>query len=767
MKPNKPLNSDANTLDLIIRLCIDKIRSILTEFPDEHCKQLLNEVERRYNDPELKLAIIGEFNTGKSTFINALLKRDFLSTDNIPTTVIPTYIRWDGESKKPSIRINLMNDNKKYTISENQAFLEKKLGISLNKDDDLERITTNNDLIGVVSHVTVSFPKDERFKNFCLIDTPGANPGAEETKEHANITREILRKEADTTIILFPALVVGNRSALEFISENASHLLDGASFVITKTDMLNNEKELKKISDYLKGLVRQKYELEDQTIYTCSAMRALQAYSNNETTDNYLVQFEEMLTDMFENLAQKRKQIIFNKLSSLIKIILDDLRKEQSELTEKLKEDMKILEQYSLDNLSAEYQKLYSEFERNLDDTYAIKKNNINSVITSNRQSTYNYIESSIDLINSLGELREYAGEGIKKDIEIFYEPALKGTISSNLSEMKSVYTKFSDNLFECLKKYQLKISSKITKEGYSSNSDITPNVSMDVSMDSLLGGLGIGAAVLLFLNPVALVALLVGGFFLGDTILEIMKGRLKNKISDGLRQADSSIEQKWKSALGTAKSKYVSNGKNLMDDYKKKYKKIFDERIASDAQEKDRIEKELAKLQNILKDINVIEDAINKCSEISICNENEMFLIVKSLQDEHTEDEQVCESKNNQPQSDEQPMAKVLVVFNRMAMMMAVNDPSVHKNIYLDIDGKRTSLFYGVISGFNEKVEKSFFVTANSAHSFRVGYYTTSDQDVSLFNGAFKISESEQFVIDCINSSTRTLSCDIEHKTE
>lgn len=747
MKTNKP-NAN-NTSDLIIRLCIDKIRSILTEFPNEHCRQMLNEVEKRYNDPELKLAIIGEFNTGKSTFINAMLKRDFLSTDNVPTTVIPTYIRWDGKNNaKPSIRISLMNDSKEYTISENWAFLKKKLGISLHENNALERITTNNNLIGVVPHVTVSFPKDKRFKNFCLIDTPGANPGAEETKEHANITREILRKEADATVILFPALVAGNRSALEFISENASHLLDGAAFVITKTDMLDSEKEVSKISDYLKGLVRKKYDLEDQTIYTCSAKRALQAYSKNEATDNYLIRFEAMLTDIFKNLTRKRKQIIFNKLSSLIKIIIEDLRKEQRALTEKLEEDMKILERYSLDNLSAEYNHLFDDFKTRLNIAYSEKKYTVIRKVSQKRAFAYNSIENDIDIIDDLEELWEYANEGIKTELK-HYENSIKSGIKEDIDELRDIYEDFSKTLFAKLEEYQLKISPIpiIAKGKTSVNTDISTNV----SMVGLLVGLEIVSALPL-------------GWLFKNSLLKVTKIALKNKVMEGLLQFDDTIVNKWQNALVTAP--YISYSDQQMADYKEKYKKIFDERIASDSQEKERIKKELSKLQNISKDINIIEDAVNKCSEISLYNENEIRLIVKSLQNEHTEAEQAFNAKNQYVNSGNRPMSKVSVVFSRRDIMMKMTENSAI-TFFLDIDGNRISLVSGLINRFST-VEKSFSVTANSAHRFCVGTKgKLPDTEIKFLDGTFKISENEQFVIDLIDLRTYTSPYDSEHKTE
>lgn len=605
-------NAKADRLfDIIIKKCIEKLDSLLDEYPNEKHSQQFLDIKNRYNNPELKLAVIGEFNTGKSTFINALLKQNYLSTDNVPTTVIPTYIRWNGEQDSPPvIKIKLTNDNNEYLIKKDQALLEKKLGITLNRSDDLERITTNNDLIDIVSHVTVSFPADKRFTHFCLIDTPGTNPGAEETKKHANVTREVLRKEADATIILFPANITGNRSALEFISENASHLLGGAAFVITKADMIDSEKEMEKIAKYLKGLIKQRYALDNQTIYICSAKNAIRAYDSADYSNPFFLQFNQMTEDILESLGQKRKQIIFKKISSLLNAILNDLRNEQNTLSQKLENDIKVLEKYSLENLEKEYRLLFNQFAKELNFAHQNCKSKVNTNISSKRKSVINGIESDLNRIHSIGDLQSYASDGVKTWLNSF-ENAVKGKIKSDVSELDSIYAAFSESVFSRLKEYQLQISSQITKGTTSISAEISPNIAMDVSIDSIIGGLGIGALLLLWINPVTLVAALAIGWLFSNALLQKMKNNIKEKVETGLEEAGKAVEDKWKNVLDDTKSKYLSSGKNLMNDYKNRYAKIFRNRKDADNQKRQKIQFELSKVKESLKRIDMMESAL------------------------------------------------------------------------------------------------------------------------------------------------------------
>ncbi|NJM23654.1 MAG: Dynamin family protein, partial [Richelia sp. SM1_7_0] len=52
----------------------------------------INQIQKRRSDSNLYLAVIGEFSSGKSTFINALLRDDLLKTSVLPTTAAATKL---------------------------------------------------------------------------------------------------------------------------------------------------------------------------------------------------------------------------------------------------------------------------------------------------------------------------------------------------------------------------------------------------------------------------------------------------------------------------------------------------------------------------------------------------------------------------------------------------------------------------------------------------------------------------------------------------
>ena len=598
--------------DTIIRGSIEKLEAILKEHPNAKHRQQLQEVTRRYNDPELKLAVIGEFNTGKSTFINGLLKQRYLAMDGVPTTVIPTYIRWDGyEGDIPQIRLWLKGDNAEYDLRLHRARLEKKLKIHLDGQNDLEKITANNAMIDKVDRVTVSFPPDERFRSFCMIDTPGVNPGADETAKHVDITRAVLREEADATIILFPANTVGNRSTLEFISQNASHLLNGAAFVITKADMFEDDQERDVVVDFLKGLVRQRYKLENQTIYTCSAKKALLAYGKGVAVDPYALGFDVMVENLMQDIGLRRKQIILKKVSTLIAAMVKELREEQQGYSRKAMEAMEALEAFSLSNLNRDYEAAYKEYAFSLRSTYNQAKVKIPGNVKEQIADVHHVIESVLSLQNSIVSLRQYIKEDIKDDLE-FFQQVVEEDIRQDIEEMDGVYRKFADDVFKRLKKYQLSIDSKVARS-YGDDISVLP-VDLFIegfSIDKMIGGLGIGALVLMFLNPGILIAAVVGSFLFSSFIMDKMRGKVLQMVDEGFGKVAPSIKDKWMEALESALEQYLEAGKSLMNEYRKEYATVFKQRATEYDREKRRIKKELTRIDAKLKDLDMIEMAL------------------------------------------------------------------------------------------------------------------------------------------------------------
>lgn len=226
--------------------CIEYAQSLLDQLPSLSKQKksrflgLIDKIKKRAESPYLHTALIGDFSTGKSTFINVLLDRELLKAAWYATTAVPTVIYCHvGEQVRVMAETY---DGGKYVLDHPQKRrqLEEKLQrqIPLDEKDALALLTTSNDLADQIKRIRIRVPDIKELEHICLIDTPGVNPGAEEARSHVQKTRDVLREYADTTIILFQATQVYSASFQVFLKENAEHFMNDAVFVITMMDLI-------------------------------------------------------------------------------------------------------------------------------------------------------------------------------------------------------------------------------------------------------------------------------------------------------------------------------------------------------------------------------------------------------------------------------------------------------------------------------------------------------------------------------------------------
>jgi small GTP-binding protein len=166
------------------------------------------------------LVILGEFNHGKTTFVNALLNRELLPTGITPTTATLHHIVY---ADPPYARVI-------YQSGEDQDITVERLGeyTAGRSPSDMEKI----------SYIEVGYPAELLRERVTLVDTPGVN---DLNTQRAEITYGYLPR-ADTVIFMLDAGQILKRSEEEFLKTRIlrrSH--DKLIFVIAKTDILTQE----------------------------------------------------------------------------------------------------------------------------------------------------------------------------------------------------------------------------------------------------------------------------------------------------------------------------------------------------------------------------------------------------------------------------------------------------------------------------------------------------------------------------------------------
>jgi hypothetical protein len=199
-------------------------------------------VERRLRDPQLYLAVIGEFSSGKSTFINALIGDDVLAASVIPTTSTATHIR-AGESL--TVTLVIEGHQLSFGLAGDRPSLPATLVELLRRlapDETLPRtlpslmtlLTTHPAISDAVTHLEVRHPAPVLAEGLTLIDTPGTNAGC---PRHVEVTRQVMAHVADLAVVTISAHAPVDETLVAFLSEAlAPDQIQGCVFVVTRMD---------------------------------------------------------------------------------------------------------------------------------------------------------------------------------------------------------------------------------------------------------------------------------------------------------------------------------------------------------------------------------------------------------------------------------------------------------------------------------------------------------------------------------------------------
>lgn len=275
--------------------------------PCEELKTALSNLEKRAKEP-MRIAITGQFSSGKSTFLNALLGQNILPTGITPVTSKLNYIEYgshqslwahykDGTSEELDIQdLGLFSDQRKTT-----------------KDVDFLRILFPLDLL----------------KDITFIDTPGLNS---QSQADTTITKDVL-KTVDGIIWLSLIDSAGKHSEEQILKEFSSSFSNKSLCVLNQKDKLSKE-QIAQAIEY----VSKKFDEFFQSVIAISAKNALYARNHDK-----------------EVLIANKKEIFIENLSLALNSSLDldinekleHLKKEINTINTQTSEDLQQIMQDS------------------------------------------------------------------------------------------------------------------------------------------------------------------------------------------------------------------------------------------------------------------------------------------------------------------------------------------------------------------------------------------------------------------------------------
>lgn len=257
--------------------------------------ELLNDISDRIENQEFLISIVGEFNRGKSTLVNALLGTEILPYGITPTTAHLHIIRY-GEKARILIHY------KDLTINE----------IEYSKEELIKYTASIYKQNKKISYIEIYYPSPFLKFGNVIVDTPGVNDIDEQRME---ITYGFI-PISDAVIFLFDASTPFKITEKQFLVEKIlSNNIKRIFFVVNKIDVMN-EKEVEEAVSYFKKQLSEILKDTDTRVYSLSAKFGLEGRikRNEEITFNSrIIEFETQFTKFL--LSDERNKVKEMKLT--------------------------------------------------------------------------------------------------------------------------------------------------------------------------------------------------------------------------------------------------------------------------------------------------------------------------------------------------------------------------------------------------------------------------------------------------------------------
>ncbi|MGL4873225.1 MAG: dynamin family protein [Clostridium sp.] len=389
-----------NTLEKI------KASKILNSEVNQSIDKTIKKVTDIYREKTVKIAILGEFSSGKSTFINGILNEDILSYGDEPTTATNTIIKY-GE--KEAIYV-VDENNAKKKINRKNIKLYIKEGVKRRECSSIEIINKNKYLK----------------KGLVIVDTPGANIN----KYQHNIQRKRAIKESVVGVFLISCQSLTSNSFIEFLKENKNEL-QKIIFVITKVDMYEEEKisidvdaktpqeKLKTTLEYVAKIINKYSDIKQPKVFAISAKaflekRKLKVIDVKKSFEFVISEINYIALKDKENIIQVEIRKILCQIIDEVNYILRNKKLYCSKEIEKVNGEIQ-----GFDNFSNDISKQFSD---EMDKEIISRKNQVRLRVERFRKKRMKRIEEKFSEILIVSTFKAKVNKIVKEEYEMFEE---------------------------------------------------------------------------------------------------------------------------------------------------------------------------------------------------------------------------------------------------------------------------------------------------------------------------------------------------------
>lgn len=307
-------HSSANTAALLVNQLEKNSISNLINERIGNTVTYLKKLEQRIRDTSSKVLVTGDLNAGKSTFVNALLRREVMPVDQQPCTTAFCEVH-DAADNKGQEEVHVIQKDVKYDLQNPATFERRSLS-------ELEKLVADHEdadhpVILKVYLDDTRTPTESLLNNgvvdISLIDAPGLN------RDNAKTTALFARQE-EIDVVVFVA------SAENHLTLSASQFLEQASkdkayifVVVNKFGGIKNKEKCKRIIlDQIKQLSPHTYEDCKDLVHFVDSASALQPSTADPS-------FDDLESSLRSFVLVKRTKSKLHPVTTFLKKVLGDL----------------------------------------------------------------------------------------------------------------------------------------------------------------------------------------------------------------------------------------------------------------------------------------------------------------------------------------------------------------------------------------------------------------------------------------------------------
>lgn len=588
----------------------------------------LKRIKKKQQDKKLNLSVVGDFSTGKSTFINALLREELLTSSSMQgTTVVSTIMEY---SKDYIMKLRYNDKSEEcFQFDDNMQGLKEKLA------------AIEPEIAKKLYHVEVSLPSEALARDIRIIDTPGTN-AVELWHEEATI--RAINETSDISIILVNATKVLPETFCTFIENNLSSVLGQCVFVVTKYDLLQ-KKERDRVIAYIRQKLEKQFGLKNPLVLPYAAPDVIDDFTENTSFDSVpeLLKISyENETVIFKHMEKQRIIVQAKKLIKLTEEVYGLLSEEMKEISASCQNYLKMLQetqQTDLDAFVAEQkQKRNNSYDRAVKEKRAEAVNYFNECSENAQKQIYIKMGQG----ETYTEIKNYIRDQLEKDCIAEVKNMLElsegkiGCVIDCFREEMRIFQEEFKRLYKNLdiletdfseKKYDLPTVEK--PELTALNSMVNQTVQKFVEKNPLkLGGAAAGAAAgTIFAPGIGTVVGGIVGLFAGNTSypsveegkkigkesLELPLRRYFDEVAYHLTESFDKYRIKVKDCIFTEIDRYLIDYKDIVAKRiadKEKRKKVMESRLQAVKKDMDSVERRKFRMDSVKGQLEIMSES-------------------------------------------------------------------------------------------------------------------------------------------------------------